>query len=73
MYSNNNFVRFNLVITENGKAPISLHHDVELDCEDTTFFCALHALESIKAMSYVLHQEEREDFYKFIRENLPHA
>lgn len=67
---NNNFVRFKTIITVNGEAPININHDVELDCADSAFFCALHALEGIKSMSYVLHEEEREDFYKFIKGNL---
>ena len=73
MKESRQFVDFHTVINAKGTAPISVHHDVELDCEDTAFFCALHALESIKAISYVLHQEELETFYQLIKENLPHG
>lgn len=74
MITNNNaFVKLNTTIIVKGIAPTSVSHDVELECEDTAFFCALHALESIKAMSYYLHDGEREDFYNFIKENLYHG
>lgn len=46
---------------------------VELNCEDSAFFCALHILELSKAIASELPDEERESFYKLIKENLPHG
>ena len=73
MKESRQLVKLVTTVTGNELKPFLVRHDVELDCEDTAFFCALHALESIKAISYVMHQEELETFYQLIKENLPHG
>ena len=73
MKESRQLVKLVTTVTGNELKPFLVHHDVELDCEDTAFFCALHVLESAKAISYVLHQEELETFYQLIKENLPHG
>ena len=51
----------------------SIHHNIEMNCEDSSFFCANHVIDLVNSISVMLSSEERDIFYTTIKENLGYA
>lgn len=70
-------IRINLSMDASKDSPkafrTAIQQEIEMNCQDTAFFMMLNVVELANTLALQLPEEERESFYKLIKEKLPHG